>query len=370
MNITFAFPVPSLSGGCRVVAIYAQALANSGHNVTIVCPSHKYGGIANRLKCLLQPGRSPKKRLANSHFSDLQGVDIRQFSPAKLSNPKVYPDADILVGTWWKTIEWIRDFPEEKGRKFYFIQHYEVHDEHPRRRVENTYRTGFQKIVIATWLARTMATRYADNNSILVPNAVDRQEFFPVPEGGMPKQTLCSMYSELGFKGVDVTLAAFSSARKRFPEARLILFGAKPLPPETVLPDGAEFIHSPDKNALRKLYSSSRAYIFSSRSEGFGLPILEALACGCPVVATKSGCAPEYVLDGINGFVNDIDDIDGQAQGIEKILGMDDVAWSRMSDNALEAVAGSSWAESAKAFECALITCTETAPPAVVESVV
>ena len=48
-----------------------------------------------------------------------------------------------------------------------------------------------------------------------------------------------------------------------------------------------------DAQKLRVLYSSVHAFIYPSDYEGFGLPILEALACGCPVVVSKLSCFPE-----------------------------------------------------------------------------
>jgi mannosyltransferase len=44
---------------------------------------------------------------------------------------------------------------------------------------------------------------------------------------------------------------------------------------------------------LRRLYSNAFAFVFPSDCEGFGLPILEAMACGCPVIASNAGSLPE-----------------------------------------------------------------------------
>ena len=48
-----------------------------------------------------------------------------------------------------------------------------------------------------------------------------------------------------------------------------------------------------DQQTLRALYSSAFAFVFPSDYEGFGLPVLEAMACGCPVVAANISSLPE-----------------------------------------------------------------------------
>ncbi|TLM75621.1 glycosyltransferase family 4 protein [Microbulbifer harenosus] len=363
MKVTFAFPVPSLCGGCRVVAIYAQALANNGHEVTIVCPSHKNGGVAATLKRLMKGDIFLRDHLAHSHFSNLAGVNIIQLPPAKMSSPSFYPRADVLVATWWKTVEWIAGFPEEKGKKCYFVQHHEVHDEQPRERVELTYKTPYPKIVIAEWLSKVMAEQYDDHRTHLVPNAVDHTLFFREEDTTAAEFTVCSMYSETRFKGVDITLSAFSRVRERIPQAHMIMFGAEPLRDGRTLPEGVEFVLAPSRAKLRQIYASSRAYVFSSRSEGFGLPILEALACGCPVVATDAGCAPEYIRNGVNGYINEVDDVDGQANSIESILRLESAAWVTMSKAAIDAVANSSWSNSSNTFEKVLACLTDAEMP-------
>lgn len=56
-------------------------------------------------------------------------------------------------------------------------------------------------------------------------------------------------------------------------------------------------------NAMRAFYNSLDLYIVASRSEGTPRPLLEAAACGIPILTTDVGIAPELIQDGVNGFM-------------------------------------------------------------------
>ena len=60
------------------------------------------------------------------------------------------------------------------------------------------------------------------------------------------------------------------------------------------VPDGVEVTGYVDRERLRELYRRARLFVYPSRYEGFGIPPLEAMACGAPVVATRTGAIPEY----------------------------------------------------------------------------
>jgi glycosyltransferase involved in cell wall biosynthesis len=60
---------------------------------------------------------------------------------------------------------------------------------------------------------------------------------------------------------------------------------------------------------LAKYYRAARVMLHTAAWEGWGMPMVEALACGCPVVTTDTGCAGEAVVDGVNGIVVPIDDV-------------------------------------------------------------
>jgi glycosyltransferase involved in cell wall biosynthesis len=77
------------------------------------------------------------------------------------------------------------------------------------------------------------------------------------------------------------------------------------------------FIDFPGDADKPALYRGATAFVFPSRYEGFGLPPLEALACGTPVVGSDTSSIPEIVGDG--GLLSPPDDVEGMAQALVKL---------------------------------------------------
>ena len=59
------------------------------------------------------------------------------------------------------------------------------------------------------------------------------------------------------------------------------------------LPAGVNLLGYVDKAELPRLYAGAAAFLYPGIYEGFGLPIIEAMACGAPVVTSRTGAAPE-----------------------------------------------------------------------------
>lgn len=94
-------------------------------------------------------------------------------------------------------------------------------------------------------------------------------------------------------KGLDVALAARRDPA--WPGVPLVLVGR----PGLRVPGDVEVHAAPDDPALAALYAQAHALIVPSRSEGFGYPVVEALACGTAVVATEAGSLPEVGGDAV-----------------------------------------------------------------------
>ncbi len=78
------------------------------------------------------------------------------------------------------------------------------------------------------------------------------------------------------------------------------------------------FIPINDDSTLKNLYSSALAFVFPSKYEGFGIPVLEAFACGCPCLLANATALPEVAGDGAHYF-SPFDAEDMRAKTIELI---------------------------------------------------
>ena len=93
---------------------------------------------------------------------------------------------------------------------------------------------------------------------------------------------------------------------------------------------------------LVELYRNAACLVFPSRGEGFGFPALEAMACGTPVVAARSGSLPEVLGDAAP--LVDPDDVHGLVDAVEQVLA-DPQPWR---DRGLARAAGFTWARCAE----------------------
>jgi len=133
-------------------------------------------------------------------------------------------------------------------------------------------------------------------------------------------------------KGVATSLRAFAIFKRDHPKAEFFLAGKGPLQPELeMLAAGlgifkdVHFMGFLSQSELLKLYASSHLLLHPSETlpnqdqEGVPNSVLEAMATGLPVVATRHGGIPEAVEDGRNGFLLNEEDHVGLANAMEQI---------------------------------------------------
>lgn len=355
MRITFIHASPDMTGGTRVVAIYAQALARLGHQVTLISLPPRPVSFRQRLRNLRDQGMwDLGRRRTPTHFDRLEGINHHVLERWRVPTDADVPDADVVIATWWETAEWVSALHPRKGAKVYFVQHHEIHPNLPVERVKATYRLPMHKIVIAQWLAEVMASDYGDPTADIVPNSVDRDQFHAPPRGRQTVATVGFMYATAAYKGLPTALTALARLRAQRPDLRIVCFGAKPLHRDFPLPPGAEFIRAPAQERIREIYAQCDVWLSASRSEGFNLPAMEAMACRTPVVATRTGWPEEALVSGENGVLVEVDDVEAMVRGAQWVLDLDNAAWRALSARALATATQGSWDASSRRFEQAL----------------
>ena len=365
MRITFILPVVDSSGGARVVSIYAKALADRGHDVEIVYRPAPRTPVTSVIKNVIL-GRPNEERnfdsrqgwIASYQSPRLTHKVLDRYRPAVAADIK---DGDVVIATWWETAEWVAALPPSKGAKVYFIQHHEVFPYLPVERCHATYRLPLHKIVVAGWLRRTMHSMYGDTIIDLVPNSVDRAQFHAPERGKQARPTIGFLYAAAPSKGLDVTFRAIEIIRRILPDLQLVSFGSQQPVPNLPLPPDTFFTLTPRQQELRELYARCDTWMTASRSEGFNLPALEAMACRTPVVSTRAGWPEDAIETGHNGILVNVDDVEGLAHGALRILQLPDPEWRRISTNALQTASKGSWDESTLLFESALRRARERA---------
>jgi glycosyltransferase involved in cell wall biosynthesis len=200
-----------------------------------------------------------------------------------------------------------------------------------------------------------------------IPHGIDTKLFHPKYGSFIEKYRLWDRFVILysgryGFKGTcysknqKVLFDAFKKVKVEIPSAVLLMVGSdfenvRPYIESIGLEIGKDVIYAgkiPDKQ-MPEFYSSGDVFVSSSLSEGFGFSILEAQACGCPVVAFANGSIPEVVSDNKTGIlIKKRKTSYGLAKGIKNIY-----KYRRMKIlmglNAMRWVKKFSWKKSAKA---------------------
>ncbi len=140
-------------------------------------------------------------------------------------------------------------------------------------------------------------------------------------------------------KGVPYLLQAF--AQLKHPHKRLRVVGAMSPEIESLLErlpqEHVEFLGSIPQAQLPKMMSESHVLVLPSIEDGFGLVLSQALACGCPILASTNTGGDDLVTDGVEGFIVPIRDVAALTDRMQR-LADDPALQRRMSKAALARV--------------------------------
>jgi glycosyltransferase involved in cell wall biosynthesis len=159
---------------------------------------------------------------------------------------------------------------------------------------------------------------------VIVPHGIDAETFRPMPDVRRSMRAALGIDDEefvfltvgamTGNKGIDVLTRAFAEVSRVLPQTRLVLKGADLLyrSKDRLLGHVLALSEADQQRVAQRsvyigealsivdmanLYQAADAYVSPYRAEGFNLPVLEAAACGIPVICTAGGPTDDFVTD-------------------------------------------------------------------------
>ena len=319
VRITFLLPGAGREpiGGFKIVYEYANGLTRRGHHVTLIHTARhdrdasmpvRMRGAGVYLKQWLRRDVGPAR-----WFKLDPRVRVK-WVPSLA--PTYVPDGDAVLATAWQTAEWVAEYPASKGRKLYFIQHLETWSG-PEERVLATWRLPLEKIVSSRWL-QSIAESLGER-AHYIPYGLDFQAFGIdlAPEARRPDSFLM-LHHTLWWKGTQDGLQALTEVQKKFPHAKIDLFGTNPRPND--LRAGFNYHRNPHQRHLRKLYNEAAVFVAPSITEGWGLPATEAMMCGATLAATDNGGHREFAIPNETALVSPPRDAPALAQNLLRLV--------------------------------------------------
>jgi glycosyltransferase involved in cell wall biosynthesis len=352
MKIVFLLPGVNLSGGVRVVAIHARNLLDRGHHVELIAPPPRQASFFSRMRQFLRSGRMPRRYRHDLAHTDALNLTVRILETYRPIAAADVPDADVVIGTWWETVEWMTAFPPEKGRKVHLVQDHETFEPMPQDRVAAVYRQAIPKLVVSEWLANLIRNEYGQDEVMLVPNAVEQEKFLTVERDKQSDPTFGFLWNPSPRKNIQLVVAALGEARAKVPNLKVICFGTGIPAGENALPDWFDYHRKPAHAKIAEIYAGCDAWLFPSITEGFGLPIVEAMASRTPVIGTSAGAAPDYVNEQTGALVEGT--VEAFADQIVRFSRMSNEQWKALSGAAHCRVSRYGWKDATNLFEAAL----------------
>lgn len=353
MRIDFIVPSAGNSGGMQVIFKYAYELEKRGHIVNVYMPIvpyvlkrlnffHKYLYIVPRIVLNIY-----RYKILNKSNKVCDKV---HWKPVWKINDNCISDADVVIATAWPTAFDVARLSPEKGKKYYFIQDYEIWDD--KEKGEDSYRLNLRKIVIADWIKTKIAALGVDISDIITINngidfsLYDKNRHYNSPE----KFRFLMLDHHLEKKGVKYGVQVYERVKKQYPGVSLKMFG---LHRSENVPDDVDFYENPSRETIVDLYNSSDIFIFPSIEEGWGLTVVEAMASGCSVVGTNVGCLSDVGIHGNNCLKSKPKDISEMVTNIELLMN-DDKLYKHICKEGKQTVRNLDWNISIDKFEVTL----------------
>lgn len=186
--------------------------------------------------------------------------------------------------------------------------------------VMNQLAKSFDKFVVLT---EDNILEWKLDNLVVISNPLS---FYPIESASLQRKTVIAVGKQSFQKGFDRLLQSWVVVQKKYPDWSLEIYGKSSereglvaMSKELNLNNSVLFFE-PVKNIQQK-YTNSAIFAFSSRFEGFGMVLIEAMACGVPCVSYDCPCGPSDIINnGDDGFLVENGNINQFAQRLIQLI--------------------------------------------------
>ena len=330
-------------GGPKVIYEYANYL--SKHHEVNLCfyggcylESIKLPAFVKKLFCRLSYSRRPRWFRLNTKVKKKVFFDYSDM---------VFGEADAIIATDVRTAKPVSELPAECGKKYYFIQDYEnwvLSDEE----VLSTYSLGMTNITVSKWLKK-LVDRYSDEESACVSNGINTAVFRKTtPLNNRVAHSIVFQYRSSSMKGCDDAIRVVKRIRKLYPDVVVVVPSREKKPDK--MPPFVDYRYNVTPEEIARINNENTVFLCTSVNEGFGLPGLEAMACGMVLVSTEYAGVFEYARNNYNALLVKPHDINGLVSMISCVFD-DSQIRNRLSDAGVKTAGNRSLQRSAAKFE-------------------
>jgi L-malate glycosyltransferase len=319
-----SFPVLTLTrpmGGALGPYEIANAMRRRGHTVHVM-----HVGMEKQIRSL--------DDLAWIDFED--GIEHVFPGAERTADGRLPPDARQITMAGGRSLAGLAGYlpaadfiaayddqlPAHHGLPFVFIQGYWPHTP---ELYDLAFGSPCPKICVSKWLVDVGRQKGVPAEQLeYVPYGLKYDKYRLVSPIESRPMLLSTAYHDHPHKRPAEILAVLDEVKRRFPDIAAIVFSQ--VRPQhdtaawmTVLTDPSQ------ETIVNEIYNRSRVFLCASGNEGFGLPSIEAMACGAALVTTANGGSADFAIDGKTALICEPGDVAGLADNVERLLRDDEV---------------------------------------------
>ncbi|TSE28692.1 glycosyltransferase family 4 protein [Tepidimonas taiwanensis] len=187
-------------------------------------------------------------------------------------------------------------------------------------------------VAVSHYTAKAASAAFGIEEISVIPNGIDTNFFTPIART-QPYHPFRLLYvgNWSALKGVDLLAPIMTALGAGFELYYTTDRAGRHK--RYALPGNCHSLGRLDAKSLRQSYQQADALLFPSRLEGLPLTVIEAMACGLPVIAARSSSLPEVVEDGVTGLLCPVDAVDAFVSAAQR-LANDPALWQSMREAA------------------------------------